>query len=792
MTDRQENLTAPQRPLIGLLPIGLCLVLFGLFINQIGAIASGQSLQFAWSWVPSLGVSLSFLLDGLSLTFVLLITGIGALVFAYSKTYMADHPQFGRFVLFLTSFMLAMLGLVLADNLITLFVFWELTTITSYLLIGFGHETEKGRRSALQALFVTGSGALALLAGFILLGIMAGSFDLADIHAKGAEVRAHGLYLPALILILLGAFTKSAQFPFHFWLPNAMAAPTPVSAFLHSATMVKAGIYLLARLHPTLSGTEIWFWTLTVVGAFTALFASILSLRQTDLKQTLAYTTLMALGVLTLFLGQGSSYAITAFATFLIVHCLYKAALFLVVGCIDRATGTRDIGVLAGLSRSMPVTAFAAALAALSMAGLPPLLGFIAKELQYASLAALGSVSLIFTLTLVLANALMVAVAGMIALRPFWGKSAQETPHRPAEAPWLMLLGPLILALLGTFFGLAPHLLQNWLVTPIVASLLGDGAQAKALKLWAGVNLPLLLSIVTIALGLMIYASRRNLKAWLIRIGDQAPSLDAAWDSFLLGLKNVAAWQTQLIQPGILRTYIAMIFATTFVALTGAMVARGAWPTLPSFSDITWPIAAVSVLICTGAIMTTLTSSRVVAMAALGVVGIGVALVFIAFSAPDVAITQLLVETLIVVLVAVALLRLPLLDRKRRDVRPRDALLALGIGGIVTAVLLAVLERPLDKRLTDYFEMTSWPEAHGRNIVNVILVDFRALDTFGEIAVVVIAALSAYALLRTTPKQPQTAEGGRQGKQPQTAEGGRQDKQPQAAQGDKLKARKTP
>ncbi|MEM9342399.1 MAG: putative monovalent cation/H+ antiporter subunit A [Pseudomonadota bacterium] len=741
---------APRNNLVGLAPVALSLGLFAFFLGQAGGVANGETLRIVWEWVPSLGISISFLLDGLSLTFALLISGIGAMVFLYSNTYLGGHPQFARFVLFLASFMLAMLGLVLADNLIALFVFWELTTITSYLLIGFGHDTTKGRRSALQALFVTGAGALALLAGMILLGFTAGSFELSEILAKGDELKAHALYLPILILILAGTFTKSAQFPFHFWLPNAMAAPTPVSAFLHSATMVKAGVYLMARLHPAMSGTEVWFWTLTIAGAFTAVFASVLALRQTDLKQALAYTTLMALGTLTLFLGQTSGYAMTAFATFLIVHSLYKAALFLIVGCIDHSTGTREADILAGLGRAMPVTAVAAALAALSMAGFPPFLGFIGKELKYAGILAIGSEPFIFALALLLANALMFAIAGIVALRPFWTRRTADLPREPHEAPWPMLMGPVILACLGAYFGINPDPLQTVLVDPTVASLLGSTEDAKELKLWAGVNMPLILSIVTVALGIAIYIGHRPLRAFLARADAAAPNFDVGWDKFLVGLKALAAWQTRVIQTGRLRTYIAVTFATVFIAIAGTMIARNAWPGLPDFSEATWPVAAIALLISGGAVMTALTSSRITAMAALGVVGIGVALVFIVFSAPDVAITQLLVETLVVVLVAVALLRLPLLDRGGRDHRPKDAVLAIGLGAITTAVLLAVLETPLDRRLTDYFEVTSWPEAFGRNIVNVILVDFRALDTFGEIAVVVIAALSAYALLRTT------------------------------------------
>ncbi|MEM9972215.1 MAG: hydrogen gas-evolving membrane-bound hydrogenase subunit E, partial [Pseudomonadota bacterium] len=522
------------------------------------------------------------------------------------------------------------------------------------------------------------------------------------------------------------------------------------SAFLHSATMVKAGVYLMARLHPAMSGTDVWFYTLTIAGGFTAVFASVLALRQTDLKQALAYTTLMALGVLTMFLGQTSGYAMTAFATFLIVHSLYKASLFLVIGCVDYSAGTREAEILGGLGRAMPVTALAAGLAALSMAGFPPLLGFIGKELKYAGVLALGSEPFLAAAALLLANALMFAVAGVVALRPFWVKSERELPRTPKEAPWPMLLGPVALAVMGAFFGIYPDPLQVALVDPTVASLLGSIEDAKELKLWAGVNMPLILSIVTVALGIALYIWHRPIRARLAEMTEAAPSFDTGWDSFLAGLKRFAAWQTRIIQPGVLRRYIFAVFVTVLIAIAGTMWLRNAWPGSVDLAEVTWINFALVLLISAGALLTAVTSSRITAMAALGVVGIGVAMIFIVFSAPDVAITQLLVETLVVVLVAVVLLRLPLLDRGGRDNRPMDAVLAGAVGVTVTLVLLAVLEAPLDRRLTDYFEVTSWPEAFGRNIVNVILVDFRALDTFGEIAVVVIAALSAYALLRTT------------------------------------------
>jgi len=718
------------------------------FASLVPTVADGEPVRVSYAWVPSLGINLSFLLDGLSLTFALLISGIGALVALYAGAYLGDHPQWRRFAGYLLLFMMAMLGLVLADNVITLFVFWELTTVASYLLIGFNHTAAKARRAALQALLLTGLGGLALLAGLILLGSIAGSYELSDILGNGAVIRDHALYLPVLLLILFGAFTKSAQVPFHFWLPNAMAAPTAVSAYLHSATMVKAGIYLLARLHPALSGTDVWIWTLTIFGATTAVLASILALRQTDLKMALAYTTVMALGTLTMFLGAEATVAIAAAITFLIVHSLYKAALFLVVGIIDYRTGTREAGELRGLARAMPITAAAAAAAALSMAGFPPFLGFVGKELKYEGALAIASEPAFVATAAILANALMVAVAAIVALRPFIG-AYRPTPKPPREAPFRMWIGPVALASLGLSFGLAPSLIADTLVQPAVTAILGRPETVK-LALWHGINVPLALSILTFVLGIVFYLWHRPLRQALIRLDARLPwHSDQVWDRLIDGLKGLAAWQTAVLQSGLLRRYMFVTYATLALAAGGTLIGTGAirlpesWPAL-QISDL-----GMTVLIAAGTVMTVLTRSALAAICALGVVGVGIALVFLGFGAPDVAITQLLVETLIVLLVAVVMLRLP--DLRRTPIPPGrtwNALLAIAIGTIVTLTLIAVIDQPIDRSVTDYFETTSVPEAFGRNIVNVILVDFRALDTFGEIAVIAIAALAAYGLIR--------------------------------------------
>ncbi|MDG3040969.1 putative monovalent cation/H+ antiporter subunit A [Roseicyclus marinus] len=739
----------------GWISVAIPAAIFVWMLQYMGAVAAGQPVLVGIDWVPSMDIRLSVLIDGLSLTFALLISGIGTLVTLYSTKYLGNHPEYPRFVLFLMLFMVGMLGLVLSDNLIALFVFWEITTISSYLLIGFSSDEAKSRRSALQALLVTGTGGLAFLAGIILLGNVAGSFELSEVLGQGDVIRAHPLYPAILILFLAGAFTKSAQFPFHFWLPNAMAAPTPVSAYLHSATMVKGGVYLMARMNPALGGTDAWFWALVIAGGFTTVFASVLAIRQTDIKQVLAYTTLMALGALTLFIGAGTAAAITGMMAFLVVHSLYKAALFLMIGIVDHETGTRDVDTLRGLGRKMPLTFLGGAIAALSMAGIPPLVGFIGKEFLYKAGLDMDRATLWITGTIFAASALMFVAAGISVLRPFTGKLAQ-TPQTPHEGPWAMWIGPLLLGSLSLGFGLFPDTLEAWFVAPGTWAVYGDYGYAVDLYLFREVNAAFLLSLATFATGAVLYAIHRPLRGWLGRVFEANPiKFDPGWDRVLDGLKALAGWQTRLLQSGVLQRYIFTVFLTLAVGIGATIWAKDAmdfridW--VGSVEGLQFKHWAVVVFVTAGAILTAITTSRMTAIAALGVVGIGVALIFIIFSAPDVAITQLLVEVLVVVLVAVAMLKLPQLglarDRKRR---PVHAALAGTIGVLVTMVMIGVVQGNIDRRLTDFFEVASWPEAYGRNIVNVILVDFRAIDTFGEIAVVVIAALAAYALLRGT------------------------------------------
>ncbi|MFC0202180.1 putative monovalent cation/H+ antiporter subunit A [Paracoccus rhizosphaerae] len=758
MTDDYPKVDRVMGGPAGWISIAFPAVLFLYFLGLLPQIVNGPQVH-GIDWVPSLGVRFSVLLDGLSMTFALLITGIGTAVTLYSARYLGQHPQYPRFVCYLLMFMVGMLGLVLADNLIALFVFWEVTTIASYLLIGFNADSAKSRRSALQALLLTGTGGLVMLGGMIILGNVAGTFELSRILQMGDMIRAHPWYMGILLLFLAGAFTKSAQVPFHFWLPNAMAAPTPVSAYLHSATMVKGGVFLMARMNPALGGTDAWFWILTIFGGITAVFASVMALRQTDIKQTLAYTTLMALGSLTMFIGAGTHYAIVGAMTFLVVHSLYKAALFLMIGIVDHATGTRDATVLRGLWKAMPLTGAAAGLAALSMAGIPPMVGFIGKEFMYKASLGLGGFGAIWvTVMIFAASALMFVTGGIVALKPFRGELA-DTPTPAHEGPWPMLAGPLVLGALSLFFGLVPGVLGHYLVGPATHAVEGEVHEVH-LYLWGGVNMALILSLLTFLAGWLLYRSHESIRARLAAFEARNPiDFDAGWDRVLDGFKAFAAWLTGLIQTGSLQRYMAVTFSSFVVLVGGTYLIKGAFGdglglATASVHPVQWTVLA---LIAAGSILVVWTHSRMTAVAAMGVVGIGVSVIFIMFSAPDVAITQLLVEVLVVVLVSLAMLRLPYLPRRSRaSFRAGHAIIAAGVGVVTTFLTLSVLSTPFDRRLTTFFETASYPEAHGRNIVNVILVDFRALDTFGEITVVAMAALGALALLRGTARKKES------------------------------------
>ena len=719
------------------------------FLTQMPVVASGGVITSSLAWVPALGVELSFRLDGLSLLFALLITGIGTLIVLYAGAYLSEHRHLGRFYAYLLAFMAAMLGLVLADDLIAMFVFWELTSVTSFLLIAFQHDKAESRRAALQALLITGGGGLALLAGLILLGNVGGSWQFSGLSPQ--VIADHALYPAILTLVLIGAFTKSAQVPFHLWLPNAMAAPTPVSAYLHSATMVKAGVYLLARLNPALGGSTSWSTILITVGAATALVGAVLAIRQTDLKRVLAYTTVVVLGQLTMLLGTNTHYGLQAFAIYLVAHAFYKAALFMAVGAVDHATGTRQISLLGGLMRHMPLTGFAVALAAFSNAGLPPFFGFIAKEFKYAGLIELGLAGWITTAVMILTNALLLAAAGLVFVRTFLGKEGRY-PRAPHEVGIAMWIGPMLLAVGGFVFGAFNNLAELWLIDAAVQAVSGATVPVN-LYLWGGFTPALLASLLTVALGVFFYLQRtrlrRRLSLWRVlwRV-----SGDMIWDRLL---KRVFAFATRIadrFQHGSLRQHISwLVLAIAGFALIGVVASTGdelVWP------DVTSPVNVAALLGCllavAGATGAAVMPGRVALVATLGASGLGLAMVFLASRAPDVAITQLMVETLTVIFLALVLRRLPptkLVGSRKPAAKRFHAVIAIIIGTVVSAMMLMTVSQPLPGDIAQWYLDNSLPGGKGANVVNVILVDFRALDTLGEILVVGLAGLAAATLL---------------------------------------------
>jgi multicomponent Na+:H+ antiporter subunit A len=728
-------------------PLGIA----GYFAILAPIIAGGGTISETYPWVPGLGVSLSFYLDGLSLLFAWLITGVGALVLIYSGGYLRGDPQIGRFYGFLVLFMGAMLGLVLAGNILTLFVFWELTSISSYFLIGFDHESAEARAAARQALLVTGGGGLVLLAGLVLLG-QTGGYDLPTLLTHGATVRANALYLPILLLVLVGAFTKSAQTPFHFWLPGAMSAPTPVSAYLHSVTMVKAGIYLLARLFPVLGGTSAWIILVTAVGATTMVVGGILALYQTDLKRLLAYSTVSALGSLTMLLGIGTHHALEAMVVFLIAHALYKGALFLVAGVVDHGTGSRDVDVLGGLRRAMPITAAVAALAGVSLAGFGPVLSFIGKETLLQAVLEVPQANMLLVPATVLGGTLFVTVAALVAIKPFWGPPV-PTPKPPHEAPFSLWIAPAVLAALGVVFGVVPSLIAP-LVMPTVRAM-DATAEEITLALWHGVNPPLLLSVLSVAVGLALFAGwtwlRRTTRG-LQSVFDYGP---ARWyRAGLAGLDFVARGYTRLMQSGYLRFYIMITVAAVMALVAYAYSSRAELQGVVVGGPVGIAELALAALMILGALGMVRAPSRLSSAAMLSVVGYGVALTFLMYGAADLAMTQFMTETLTVVLFVFVFYYLPRFGRLSPDrTRWRDGAIAAAFGTLMGLLVLAASVVPLDRRLQDFYAENSRLLGHGRNVVNVILVDFRALDTLGEITVLSTAALGVFALLKLRPRR---------------------------------------
>lgn len=733
----------------------LALVPAGLFAAFVTFPSNGNGTRITIDWVPALDLQLAFLVDGLSLTFALLITGIGAFIILYSAAYLEGHAHRGRFLAFMFLFMGAMLGLVLSDSLVGLFVFWELTSVTSFLLIGFDHERERARRGAIQALIVTGAGGLALMAGGVLLHAVTGTWSISELTTASIPDWAQPLYPVVLAFIFLAAFTKSAQWPFHFWLPNAMEAPTPVSAYLHSATMVQAGVYLLARLSPMLAGTVYWQVPLCTVGAITLLWGGIVALRQTDLKQILAQTTIASLGLLVLLLGIGGEAAVLAVAVYFVAHALYKASLFLVAGIIDHGTGTRDLTQLGGLRDALTISFICTGVAALSMFGVPPLMGYLAKEVMYGALGLDDAWGVLVTTAVVLGNAALGAVGLALLIRPFMG-ALKPTPHPPHEGSVALWVGPALMGLasLGVVFALSQY--ADLLLLPMASSILGSDVDKHLTFVPHFDELAIWLSLATWLIGAALYWQLDRIRTALGAVGARWHwTWDHGFDQAMFTLIRMAGGWTRSFHHGRLEIYLLVIVAALVLVLMLPLALLGgwpAWPRLPSLTYYEWGALAFTAV---GIATVVVAHTRLGAIVALGIQGTGVALIFLFFGAPDLAFTQFMVEVLSVVILALVMTRLNLSAHDRRVFEDwlRDGGLSVVAGAAVTVALMTVVEGTLDGRMANFFLENSVPIAHGHNVVNVILVDFRGLDTLGEISVVMTAGIAVLALLRRQHKR---------------------------------------
>ena len=724
---------------------------------------TGQVLHEEYRWIPSAGINFSVRMDGFAWMFAMLVTGIGLLVALYARYYMSKNDPVPRFFSFFLAFMGAMLGVVLSGNVVQLVFFWELTSLFSFMLIGYWYHRKDARRGARMALTVTGAGGLAMLAGMLMLGHIAGSYQLDVILGAGERIRAHPLYTPMLVLVLLGAFTKSAQFPFHFWLPRAMAAPTPVSAYLHSATMVKAGVFLLARLWPALSGTEQWFWLVGGAGVVTLVLGAYFAMFQNDLKGLLAYSTISHLGLITLLLGLNRDLAAVAAVFHIMNHATFKASLFMAAGIIDHETGTRDMRRLSGLWKAMPITGTLAFVASAAMAGVPLMNGFLSKEMFFAETVDLSSTPLLdygLPVAATLAGIFAVVYSMRFSVGVFLGPPARQLPLEPHEPVRWMRVPIEILVLLCIVVGIFPQ----WSIGPALdvaaRPVVGGAMPPFSLAIWHGFNKPLVMSLIALGGGVALYLLlRRGVVAGRFK---HAPLLglngQRLFESTLYGLDRASRWalavlSTYRLQPQMLLMVLAaIVFAS--VALWAGGISWGDRPRVPGNLEfaLLWVLGCVAAL----AAANQAKFHRLAALILLGAVGLAVSLTFLWFSAPDLALTQLTVEVVTTVLFLLGLRWLPKrrpeeaehLGLRVRARRARDFVVSLVAGSGMAVLAYAMMTRPAPQSISPFFIDRSLPEGGGTNVVNVMLVDFRAFDTMGEITVLGIVGLTVYALLR--------------------------------------------
>jgi multicomponent Na+:H+ antiporter subunit A len=731
-------------------------LLFVLFASLSRDVRTEGRILEEYSWYSSLGVNISLNLDAFSLIMCLLITGVGTCIFLYASGYLKDHEHINRFYILILLFMAAMLGIVLSDNLIMVFIFWELTTITSYLLVGFNHSLEGARKSAQQALLVTGIGGLILFAGILILGFSCGTFTISEMTSQVISRVSSSTLNTAAVLILIGCFTKSAQFPFHFWLPNAMAAPAPVSAYLHSATMVKAGVYLIYRMSSVFALSAVWSTTLMIVGGFTMIFAAVAGLFYKDLKKILAYSTVSVLGMLTLLAGIGTELSIITGIAVLVGHALYKAVLFMVAGSIDHETGTRDVLKLGGLRKLMPWTFCAALLAALSQAGVPPFLGFIGKEYFYKSGLYSESSLLIVTIS-VTASIILVVLAFTAGIHSFTGKFQKNNySQKVHEAPLSMLAGPVTLGVLGLLIGCCPSWFYD-LYFSQAASQLGF-QYTKGLHLWEGLNTAFILSVITVITGTLIYFKRDIVWSRADRLIEKRRfRFDKVFAGCLTAFVKFSKWQTRIIQNGSLKSYMVLSISGFLLLISITFFSLEDIPYAIEFSDVTVAQFILVFVMGVSALLAAFSSSLIFSIVALGLIGFGMPLIYMMYGAPDLAITQILVETLTAVMFMAVIYKLPSFSMLTSKAKmTADFIFASFAGAIVTLLIFKAHALQLSSPVSERMAEISYTEAKGKNIVNVILVDFRALDTLGEISVLLIAVIGGAVLVTKTKGRKST------------------------------------
>ncbi|OSQ53482.1 monovalent cation/H+ antiporter subunit A [Marivita geojedonensis] len=725
-------------------PTALALILLLTFAP---AVMNGETIQAEIEWLPQLGLSASFFLDGLGLLFACMILGVGLLITLYARFYLSGDDPVGQFYTYLLLFQGAMLGIVISDNILLLLIFWELTSLSSFLLIGYWKHLPEGRQGARMALAVTGAGGLAMIGGMLILGNIVGSYNLTDILQAGDAIRASDWYMAALILILLGAFTKSAQFPFHFWLPHAMAAPTPVSAYLHSATMVKAGVFLMARMWPVLSGTDAWFYIVATTGLVTMVVGALIALFKDDLKALLAFSTVSHLGLLTMLLGFGTDAAAVAAVFHIINHLTFKAALFMTAGIIDHETHTRDIKRLGGLRHLMPITFGIGTIAALSMAGIPLFNGFLSKEmmLEEASHTTWLDSHYVVPVLATIGALLSVAYSFRFVAHVFLGPVRDDYPSKPHDPPFGLWAAPALLATLVVLIGVMPFLAEG--IVTAAANAVTGGDLHPHLKIWHGVTPALYMSVIAVIGGGILLMLHGPLdRAWI-----KAPRPEAKdiFDRLVAALVGFTRLVTEATHNGAISRYLA-IFTVASVAL-GTIAFFGGGLSAPSRGLLPVPaVIAVGwlMLIVATVSVVTMHHNRFRALVLIGIIGLTISAGFVYMSAPDLALTQISVETVTIMLLLLALHFLPKETPRESSVgrKTRDGLIALAAGGGVGGLAYAFMQRDIST-ISSYHVENSYEGGGGTNVVNVILVDFRGYDTYGEIIVLGIAGLLIYALM---------------------------------------------